>query len=173
MPTSGSEKLGCVGPVRRTAFAAKMDAIGQARSLAAGLSMTPTQAAAAGLRVNQDGQRRDALQLLAYPSISFEDLVGVWPQLASLPVFAREQLEIDALYSGYLDRQDADVAAFRRDEDLRLPVDLDYAAVGGLSAEARQKLSATRPTTLGQAGRIEGMTPSALTALLAHVRKRA
>jgi tRNA uridine 5-carboxymethylaminomethyl modification enzyme len=167
------EKLGCVGPFRRAAFAAKMDAIGQARALAAGLSMTPTQAAAAGLKVNQDGQRRDALQLLAYPTISFEDLVGVWPQLASLPTFAREQLEIDALYSGYLDRQDADVAAFRRDEDLRLPVDLDYAAVGGLSAEARQKLSATRPTTLGQAGRIEGMTPSALTALLAHVKKRA
>ncbi|MFZ4069947.1 MAG: tRNA uridine-5-carboxymethylaminomethyl(34) synthesis enzyme MnmG [Caulobacterales bacterium] len=167
------EKLGCVGPLRRAAFAAKLDAIGQARALARDLSITPTQAAAHGLRVNQDGQRRDALQLLAYPTIRFADLVGVWPQLDNLPAFAREQLEIDALYSGYLDRQDADVAAFRRDEDLRLPVDLDYAAVGGLSAEARQKLSATRPTTLGQAGRIEGMTPSALTALLAHVKKRA
>jgi tRNA uridine 5-carboxymethylaminomethyl modification enzyme len=167
------EKLGCVGPMRRAAFAAKIDAIEKARALARGLSITPTQAAAQGLRVNQDGQRRDALQLLAYPTISFDDLVSVFAPLAALPGFARQQLEIDALYSGYLDRQDADVAAFRRDEDLRLPLDLDYAAVGGLSAEARQKLSATRPTTLGQAGRIEGMTPSALTALLAHVRKRA
>jgi tRNA uridine 5-carboxymethylaminomethyl modification enzyme len=85
----------------------------------------------------------------------------------------REQLEIDAGYAGYLDRQAADAAAFRRDEDLRLPADLDYAAVGGLSNEVREKLVAVRPLTLGQAARIEGVTPGALTALLAHVRRRA
>jgi tRNA uridine 5-carboxymethylaminomethyl modification enzyme len=150
-----------------------MREIEAARALSKTLQLTPQQAEARGLKVNQDGVRRDALALLAYPTIDFEQLTTIWPELASLSKHTREQLEIDALYSGYLDRQDADVAAFRRDEDLRLPVDLDYAAVGGLSAEARQKLTATRPTTLGQAGRIEGMTPSALTALLAHVRKRA
>jgi tRNA uridine 5-carboxymethylaminomethyl modification enzyme len=98
-------------------------------------------------------------------------MARVWPQLHALSPTAREQLEIDALYSGYLERQEADIVAFRKDEDLRLPTDLDYGAVGGLSNEMREKLSAARPATLGQAGRIEGVTPGALTALLAHVKK--
>jgi tRNA uridine 5-carboxymethylaminomethyl modification enzyme len=165
--------IGCVGPDRRVAFDAKMAAIAEGRALAESLSLTPRGAQAAGLQVNQDGARRTALQLLAYPTIGFDQLAAVWPQLAALPGFVREQLDIDARYSGYLERQAADVLAFQRDEALRLPADLDYGRVGGLSAEIRQKLSAARPVTLGQAGRIEGVTPGALTALLAHVKKRA
>jgi tRNA uridine 5-carboxymethylaminomethyl modification enzyme len=163
--------LGCIDPVRRTAFTAKMAEIDAARALGASLVLTPKQAADAGLQVNQDGQRRDLIQLLAYPSIDFAAMARVWPQLHALSPTAREQLEIDALYSGYLERQEADIVAFRKDEDLRLPTDLDYGAVGGLSNEMREKLSAARPATLGQAGRIEGVTPGALTALLAHVKK--
>ena len=117
--------------------------------------------------------RRDLTELLAYPQIGFADLARIWPQIAAWPAVVREQIEIDASYAGYLDRQAADAEAFRRDEDLRLSPELDYAAVGGLSNEVREKLAAVRPLTLGQAARIEGVTPGALTALLAHVRRRA
>ena len=117
--------------------------------------------------------RRNLIDLLAYPTIGFDDLARLWPQLAAWPAAVREQVEIDAAYAGYLDRQAADAEAFRRDEDLRLPGELDYAAIGGLSNEVREKLIAVRPLTLGQAARIEGVTPGALTALLAHVRRRA
>jgi tRNA uridine 5-carboxymethylaminomethyl modification enzyme len=149
-----------------------MAALEGARSLARSLALTPKAAADRGLKVNQDGQRRSALDLLGYPSIGFDDLAAIWPELGALPPPVREQLEIDALYAGYLDRQAADVLAFRRDEALQLPADLDYGAVGGLSTEVRSKLAEARPVTLGQAGRIEGVTPGALTALLAHVKKR-
>jgi tRNA uridine 5-carboxymethylaminomethyl modification enzyme len=165
-------ELGVVGKERRDAFAAKTKAIQCARDLANTLSLTPTEANARGLHVNRDGQRRSALQLLSYPTIDFAQLVSIWPELGAISADAREQLEIDALYSGYLERQEADIVAFRRDEDLRLPANLNYAQIGGLSNEMREKLAAARPTTLGQAGRIEGVTPGALTALLAHVKKR-
>jgi tRNA uridine 5-carboxymethylaminomethyl modification enzyme len=163
--------LGCVGSERAERFAKKMAAIDDARALARSLTLTPKQAHDVGLRVNHDGQRRDALTLMAYPDVRFEQLAAIWPQLNAMVPAAREQLEIDALYAGYLERQSADVAAFRRDEDLKLAPDLDFARVGGLSAEVRQKLAAVRPATLGQAARIEGVTPGALTALLAHVKK--
>ena len=127
----------------------------------------------AGFRVNLDGQRRDLVQLLAYRDIGFDQLAALWPQIRAWAPEVREQVEIDAAYAGYLTRQEADVEAFRRDEALALPASLDYAQVGGLSHEAREKLKAVRPTTLGQAARIEGVTPGALTALLAHVRRRA
>ncbi len=165
--------LGCVGAERTERFTRKMIALDAARTLARGLSLTPKEATDRGLKVNQDGQRRSALALLAYPTVSFDDLAAIWPELGQCAPQVREQLEIDALYAGYLERQEADVVAFRRDEGLRLPADLDYGAVGGLSNEVRGKLADARPVTLGQAGRIEGVTPGALTALLAHVKKRA
>lgn len=164
-------ELGCVGAERTRVFAGKMREIEAARVLARSLQLTPAQAEARGLKVNQDGQRRDALQLLAYPSISYDQLAAIWPELGSLNRQAREQLEIDAMYSGYLERQALDVEAFKRDENLRLSPDLDYAVVGGLSNEVREKLSRAKPVTLGQASRIEGVTPGALTALLAHVKR--
>ena len=135
--------------------------------------LTPAVAQKAGLPVKADGVVRDLTQLLAYPTIGFDDLSALWPELAEWAPEIREQIEIDASYAGYLDRQAADAAAFRRDENLRLPADLDYAGVGGLSNEVREKLITVRPLTLGQAARIEGVTPGALTALLAHVRRHA
>ena len=165
--------LGCIGPERAAAFRAKAEALASARAAAVALSLTPAEAARAGFRVNLDGQRRTLVQLLAYRDIGFDDLAGIWPQLRGWAPAVREQIEIDAAYAGYLDRQDADVEAFRRDEALALPSELDYATVGGLSNEAREKLARVRPATLGQAARIEGVTPGALTALLAHVRRRA
>jgi tRNA uridine 5-carboxymethylaminomethyl modification enzyme len=163
--------LGCVGSERAAAFAVKAAALADARAAAQSLNLTPPEAVRAGFRVNLDGQRRTLLQLLAYPEIGFDDLRRVWPQIGAWPDEAREQVEIDAAYAGYLGRQDADVETFRREEALRLPPDLDYARVGGLSTEVRERLAAVRPQTLGQAGRIEGVTPGALTALLAHVRR--
>jgi len=166
-------ELGVVGSERAAVYGEKARALADARALSASLSLTPAEAAKAGLPVKADGQRRSLVQLLAYPTIGFEDLARVWPQIAGWSPPVREQVEIDAAYSGYLDRQAADAEAFRRDEDLRLPAELDYAVIGGLSNEVREKLAAVRPLTLGQAARIEGVTPGALTALLAHVRRRA
>ncbi|OJU07986.1 MAG: tRNA uridine-5-carboxymethylaminomethyl(34) synthesis enzyme MnmG, partial [Caulobacterales bacterium 68-7] len=169
--TARGVALGVVGGGRAAAFHVKQSALNAARAEGARLTLTPAEAQKAGLKVNADGQRRNVTQLLAYPDIGFDDLARLWPQLAEWDPAVREQVEIDAAYAGYLDRQQADVDAFRRDEALRLPADLDYAIVGGLSNEARQKLAAVRPQTLGQAARIEGVTPGALTALLAHVRR--
>ncbi len=166
-------ELGCIGSERARVFHVKQSALDAARQQAHALSLTPAEAARAGLKVNADGQRRDLLQLLAYPSIAFADLARIWPRLDKWSAAVREQIEIEALYAGYLDRQQADADAFRREEALALPPSLDYGAVGGLSSEVREKLSAVRPLTLGQAARIEGVTPGALTALLAHVRRRA
>lgn len=165
--------LGVVGSVRAGAYAAKAEALAEARRTAASLRLTPREAAKAGLPVKADGVRRDLAQLLAYPTIGFDDLAAIWPQIGGWSPAVREQIEIDAGYAGYLDRQAADAEAFRRDENLTLDPALDYAAIGGLSNEVRQKLAAVRPVTLGQAARIEGVTPGALTALLAHVRRRA
>ena len=171
--TARGIELGLVGGDRAAAFGAKAAALAEARSQARSLSLTPAEAARAGLPVKAVGQRRDLLQLLAYPSIGFDELASIWPQIRGWSPAVREQLEIDASYSGYLERQAQDAEAFRRDEELQLPAELDYQAVGGLSNEVREKLAAVRPLTLGQAARIEGVTPGALTALLAHVRRRA
>ncbi len=163
--------LGCVGPERARVFHVKQSALDAARAQAPALSLSPNEAARAGLKVNADGQRRNLLQLLAYPTIAFDDLASIWPAIGEWAPAVREQIEIDAAYSGYLDRQTADAEAFRREEGLGLPADLDYGAIGGLSNEVREKLAAVRPATLGQAARIEGVTPGALAALLAHARR--
>jgi tRNA uridine 5-carboxymethylaminomethyl modification enzyme len=166
-------ELGVVGSSRAQVFHVKQAALADAREAARQLTLTPAEAARAGFRVNPDGQRRNLLQLLAYRDIGFADLAQLWPKIGDWAPEVREQVEVDAAYAGYLDRQDADVEAFRRDEQLMLPPQLDYTGVGGLSNEARERLAAVRPATLGQAARIEGVTPGAITALLAHVRRRA
>jgi tRNA uridine 5-carboxymethylaminomethyl modification enzyme len=164
-------ELGLVGPRRQAAFEAARHDVEAARHMAATTFLTPNKALNAGLPVNQDGRRRHVLELIGHPQIGFDRLKPLFPELASLSARARDQLEIEAVYSGYLHRQEADIIAFRRDENLAIPVDLDYTLVGSLSSEALEKLANVRPTTLGQASRIEGMTAGALTALLAHVRK--
>ncbi len=166
------ERVGAVGAARSAAFATKMAALGEARALAASLRATPSALGRQGLAVNADGVARSAAELLAHPDIDVARLAAIWPQLGSLPAAIAEQLEIDARYAGYLDRQARDIAAFRRDEALLLPDMLDYAAVGGLSTEVRSKLTAARPATLGAASRISGVTPAALVALLQYVKRR-
>jgi tRNA uridine 5-carboxymethylaminomethyl modification enzyme len=109
--------------------------------------------------------------MLSYEGVDLPTLTAIWPELASVSRQVAEQMEIEAAYAGYLDRQEADIVAFRKDEDLRLPADLDYRAIGGLSNEAKEKLSTVRPATLGQAARIEGMTPGAITAVLGHLKR--
>ncbi len=165
--------FGLVRTARAQHFAQKATALAKAREAARTLTLTPPEAARHGINVNQDGRHRSVMDLIGHPHVSWSDLTRVWPQLAELRPDIREQIEIDAIYAGYIDRQQADILAFRRDEDLRIPDNLDYAVVGGLSNEAREKLEAVRPMTLGQAARIEGVTPGALTALLGHVKARA
>jgi tRNA uridine 5-carboxymethylaminomethyl modification enzyme len=164
------ERAGLVGPKRRAVFAGKMQRLDQGRARLRALNLTPNEAAKHGIMVRLDGTRRTAFELLSLPEVDFPVLAGVWPELHGIGRDAVEQLEIDAQYAGYLDRQEADILAFRRDESLSLPDELDYSAVCGLSAEAVQKLASIRPATLGQASRIDGVTPAALTLVLAHVK---
>ncbi len=164
--------LGCVGTVRAGRHAAKMDALNIAKSLAKSLSVTPNEAAKHGLMLNHDGQRRTAFEMLAYPEVEWANVTSIWPQLSAIDPKIAVHLEIDAKYDVYLARQAADVQAFRRDEGLVL-IDVDYQAVPGLSNEARQKLETVRPRTIGQAGRIEAMTPAALAILAAYLRREA
>ena len=166
-------RLGCVGSAREQRFAAKIDALEGARGRMAALRMTPPALKRHGISVNEDGITRSAAELLAYPDISLARLAEVWSELGSLAPEIAEQLEIDARYAGYLERQERDIASFRRDEALLLPADLDYTTVGSLSREIRDKLAAARPATLGAASRISGVTPAALVALLKHVKRRA
>ena len=165
--------LGCIGDRRGRAFTAKMGALDEARARLSALTVTPAAARREGINLNQDGQRRSALDLLSHAQAGRAEVLRLWPDLAGIPGALLNQLEADSLYSGYLDRQSADIAAFRRDESLSLPADLNYAEVAGLSTEAAQKLARIRPATLGQASRIEGITPAALTALLLKVKNRA
>jgi len=170
--TDKGTALGLVGSARRKAFAAKSMSLEAARCLLDSLSATPNQLADHGIKINRDGVRRSARALLAYPDIDRAALAALWPQLAALDGKIAEQMEIDARYSSYLIRQDTDVRAFRRDGALALPDDLDFTALPGLSNEVISKLEQARPATLAAAGRISGVTPAALTALLTHVRRR-
>jgi tRNA uridine 5-carboxymethylaminomethyl modification enzyme len=165
--------LGCVGQERADRFRAKMAALERARGMARELTLTPTEAARHGLALRRDGQRRSAFDLLSYPEIGISDLARIWPVFAGLDAKIAAQLEIDAKYHVYLRRQAADVEAYRRDEGLVLNADIDYGTLPGLSNEVRQKLQLHRPRTIGQAGRIDGVTPAALTLLVAHMRRQA
>nr|WP_070960865.1 tRNA uridine-5-carboxymethylaminomethyl(34) synthesis enzyme MnmG [Hyphomonas sp. Mor2] len=164
--------LGLVGAARAKMFHVKQAALKSGRTLMQSVTLTPNEAQKLGWKVNQDGQRRSAWDYLAYPSIDMAAIESAFPEIAALDASIKSQLEIEAMYAGYIERQKDDVEALRREEALALPRDLDYAAVGGLTNEVRAKLDLIRPATLGQAGRIEGMTPGALTALLAYVRRR-
>lgn len=164
-------EAGVIGSTRAAAFVAKREVLDGARARMQALTATPKELAAAGLHVNQDGVRRSALDLFSYQTVTWQTLKTLWPELMEIPPAVAEQLEIEGRYAGYLNRQTTDIAAYRKDEGLSLPDDLDYATVGSLSAEIRLKLTNARPATLGAAARIPGMTPAALTALLGHVKK--
>jgi tRNA uridine 5-carboxymethylaminomethyl modification enzyme len=164
-------ELGLVGDQRRAQFAETKADIEAARSFVSSTYLTPKQALDAGLPVNQDGRKRNLLELIGHPQIGLTAIEPLFPELSALSKRAREQLSIEAVYAGYLDRQEADIVSFRRDESLMIPRDIDYDQVVGLSNEAREKLKTVHPATLGQAARIEGITAGAVTTLLAYVRK--
>jgi tRNA uridine 5-carboxymethylaminomethyl modification enzyme len=164
--------LGCVGGARSRRHRVKMAALDAARSLSKSLTITPNEAAKYGLSLNRDGHRRSAFELLAYPEVGWGEVTDIWPELSAVDLSVATHLEIDAKYDVYLKRQTADVDAFRRDEGLVL-ADVDYADVPGLSNEARSRLEASRPRTVGQAGRLDGLTPAALGILAAHLRREA
>jgi tRNA uridine 5-carboxymethylaminomethyl modification enzyme len=163
--------IGCVGAAREAHFIASQAEIQRTRQRLQSLSLTPQEAARHGLELNQDGIRRTGYQLLSYPSIDWDDLSRVWPEFSSVTPQVKERLETDATYAVYLDRQQADIAAYRRDESVVLEKTIDFQGLPGLSNEIKAKLDMVRPKTLGQAARIEGITPAALTLLAAHARK--
>ncbi|MBV9556420.1 MAG: tRNA uridine-5-carboxymethylaminomethyl(34) synthesis enzyme MnmG, partial [Pseudolabrys sp.] len=163
--------IGCVGNERAMFHVKKMTALDEARAFAKSVSLTPKEAERHGIALNKDGHRRSAYELLSYNDIDIVTLAKAWPQFAAMPEKISAQVEIDAKYEVYLSRQAADVESYRRDEAVTLPADLDYGSLPGLSNEARHKLSTHRPRTIGQAGRLEGMTPAALTLLAAHMRR--
>ncbi|MGH7093542.1 MAG: FAD-dependent oxidoreductase, partial [Stellaceae bacterium] len=165
-------RYGTVGAERARVFAAKSKALVAARRRFGELRLSPTALRRHGIAVNADGLARSAMDLLAHPDIDVRRLAAVWPELGTIAPVVAEQLEIDARYAGYLERQARDIAAFRRDEALLLPPILDYGSIGGLSAEICGKLAAARPTTLGAASRISGVTPAALVALLRYVKRQ-
>jgi tRNA uridine 5-carboxymethylaminomethyl modification enzyme len=167
------QRAGCVGDGRAQTFAAKLARLEHARTFMRSSTLTPNETQKQGLTVKLDGVRRSAMDLLGLPGVELSTLAHIWPEILEFQQDVIEQLEIDSQYAGYLDRQEADILAFRRDEGLALPASLDYSRVGGLSTEAAIKLSRIRPLTLGQAARIDGVTPAALTLVLAHVRGRA
>jgi tRNA uridine 5-carboxymethylaminomethyl modification enzyme len=164
--------LGCVGAERAGHHRAKMAALDAARSMARTVNLTPSEAARHGLSLRKDGQRRSAFELLSYPDIGIGDLARIWPSFGELSATIAGQLEIDAKYDVYLGRQAADVESYRRDESVVLADDIDYATLPGLSNEVRNRLQSQRPRTIGHAGRIDGVTPAALTLLAAHVRRQ-
>lgn len=162
---------GCVGGERAAVFAADAARLHDARSLLSRLNLTPNEAARYGLGINRDGVRRSGFELLSRPDLNLERLCDVWPELGEIPLAIRSRIEHDALYASYVHRQAADIDSFREDESLKLPADFDYSSLSGLSNELRQKLELIRPRTVGQAGRIEGMTPAALLLLAAAARR--
>tara|TARA_R110002072_G_scaffold141218_1_gene286428 strand:- start:10 stop:1194 length:1185 start_codon:yes stop_codon:yes gene_type:complete len=166
------KEYGVIGAERQDVFDRKVGELAKYTGMVEGFSLSPSKAQGFGLKINQDGVRRSAKTLLSYPSVSMTDLVKIWPELGKIPAEIVEQIEIDATYSAYLSRQEADIRAFRKDEDLLLPADLDYAEIGGLSNEVREKLVHAKPATLGSAARISGVTPVALNSLLRFVKRK-
>jgi tRNA uridine 5-carboxymethylaminomethyl modification enzyme len=164
--------IGCVSSTREKHFRAKMSALESVKALAHARAVTPTEAERFGIKLNRDGVRRTAFEMLSYPTLGFADITRIWPEFSTVNGKIAEQLEIDSKYAVYLDRQAADVVAYRRDEGFELPEDIDYGRIPGLSNELSHKLKSIRPRTIGQAGRIDGITPVALTLLVAHVRRK-
>lgn len=164
-------ELGCVGPIRASTFLKKEAGLQSARRILTTPTFTPTQAASAGIRINQDGARRTALQLLAFPDVSFSDLERLDPSFSVISIEARLQMEREALYANYIQRQQRDIDLLQKDEALKIPPDFNYVALQGLSNELTAKLVASKPHTIAQVGRIDGMTPAALTLILASIRR--
>jgi tRNA uridine 5-carboxymethylaminomethyl modification enzyme len=165
------QRIGCIGSERSAAFATKSQALAAGEALLKRLALTSGEAAKQGLTVNRDGRKRTAFELLAYPDIELAQLIGIWPEIGALDTKIAEQLSVDARYAVYLKRQELDIAQFRKEESIAIPRDFAFSAIAGLSNELKQKLERDRPASLGQAARLDGMTPAALLLLLAHLKK--
>lgn len=163
-------KLGCVGSSRMAGFIRKSEELDSARGLLQKEQFTPSQAAAVGIRINQDGSKRTAMQLLAFPDVSFPDVVALNSELSVIPEEIRMQMEREALYANYIQRQEKDIELLQKDEGLKVPSDFDYGSLDGLSNELKTKLMTARPETLAKVSRIDGMTPAALTLIVARIR---
>lgn len=168
--TAKGEALGLVGDVRRHHFAGRREALARVTAWAHSVSITPGEGDRHGLTLNRDGQRRTAFDLLSYPQVGWADICRIWPEAQAEEARIGEQVEVDAKYAVYLHRQEADIAAFRREEAAEL-AEMDYRGLAGLSNELKAKLESIRPRTIGQAGRIDGMTPAALALLAAHAKR--
>ena len=164
--------LGCIRPERTQMFHVKQSLLNDAMHIVSRETISPNKATEVGLHINQDGVKRSILDLLAYPTISFEQLSEIWPALKQFRPDIREQVEIDSVYRSYLARQQADIELFKLDEQLWIPDSLDYDAVGSLSNEIRHKLKIAKPPTLGAASRIPGVTPAAITAIMTYMKRR-
>ena len=164
--------IGCVSNQRAEIFAARAKNIEQAADLLQSLSMSPSKAKKAGLKINQDGRARSAFELLSYPGIEWADLSVIWPQLDAITPSIRESVETDARYSVYLERQERDIRNYNKEQALNIPRDFDFSSIGGLSNEIVQKLTKNQPLTLAQASNIDGVTPAALMILIAHIKKK-
>jgi tRNA uridine 5-carboxymethylaminomethyl modification enzyme len=162
-----------VGAHRMSRLADKLERLDRAEALLLAHRLSPPAALAHGIRVSQDGMARCARELLAYPGVDTARLAGIWPNLGEIAEDVAEQIEIEVRYAAYLKRQAADIAAFRREERLSLPQELDFRSLAGLSAELSALLDRVRPATLGAAARLPGMTPAALTLLYRHVKRAA
>jgi tRNA uridine 5-carboxymethylaminomethyl modification enzyme len=163
--------LGCVDAARAEAFARTMERLGAAREMLTAERFSPRDLAAAEIKVNQDGQRRSAFELLSYPEIGEADVLRLLPDFADVAPEIRAQIGREAVYANYLERQDRDASALRRDEAAAIPEGFDYGVLSGLSNELRLKLVRVKPATLAQAAKLEGMTPAALTLILAHLKR--
>lgn len=170
--TAKGRDCGIVGDVRWAQFSKWQAEFASTVEYAKSVEVLPTALAGSGVKVNQDGRRRSLFGLLSYPTVSLEALTPFWPQISEFSPRLKQQLETEAQYAVYLDRQRADIQAFKRDERIALPLDLDFSTLPGISNEVCQKLKAAKPATLGQASRIEGVTPAAVTLLLAYVKRR-
>jgi tRNA uridine 5-carboxymethylaminomethyl modification enzyme len=170
--TPRADELGIASNERRERFRLQNQMLNDARALLEGLTVTPSDARKRGLGINQDGVRRSAFDLLSHSDLSLARLAGIWPELKAIRERVAERLETEARYSVSLERQEADVALLKREEARSIPVDLDYAAMAGLSNELKQKLVSRRPGSLAEAQRIDGMTPAALAIVLTHAQAR-
>ena len=164
---------GCVGAARAAAFATKSKKLADGAALLRTLALTPDEAAKFGLVVNRDGRKRSAFELLSYANVDVARLAAIWPEIGRLDPAIAEQLAVDARYAAYVKRQELDIASFRKDEGISIPADFTFSTLPGLSTELRQKLERHRPASLGQAARLDGMTPAALMLLLAHLKRGA
>ncbi|WBT38626.1 tRNA uridine-5-carboxymethylaminomethyl(34) synthesis enzyme MnmG [Hyphomicrobium sp. DMF-1] len=170
--TPMGEQIGCVTSLRSRSYSNKNKMLSEIANVLSQKTLTPTEAERNGIEINKDGRRRNAFELLSYPDMTFRRLAEIWPELANFDPALAAQTEIDARYDSYVRRQEADVAALKKDEAIAIPASFDYATLPSLKAELRAKLEAQRPATLAQAGKMEGMTPAALMLILATLKKQ-